>query len=231
MKSRNGWPRPKNLPRKIPKKWWPALIAPRAVPGYRPPTFWEWRSWVLGLGKYKRPVPPKPQPVTMFMFDDVNVRLIPLTAKAVAGYVDGRFRTWAQVLKGWPNAKKLPIAVFGQDNGDALDVEPGDASILQAPAWVKRQLANWSKGKHDVPRPVVYTSLSQAQQLVNQLSSHGLKFGQDYLLWTAHYTGTPHICSPKCGLGLKVTAHATQYTDHANNESLDETECSPEFFS
>jgi hypothetical protein len=72
-----------------------------------------------------RPKPPTPGPMKMLMFDDTNVHLIPKDAKAVAGYVDGHFRTWQQVEAGWPQAKKVMIAVFGQDNGDCLDVEPG----------------------------------------------------------------------------------------------------------
>jgi hypothetical protein len=169
----------------------------------------------------------------MFMFDDVNVSLIPKDAEAVAGYVDGHYQTWLKVVSGWPKAKKLMIAVFGGDNGDCLDVEPGDASVTQAAAWVKRQLANWHTRPHDVPRPVIYTSASWMQSVVNALAKSGLRYGQDYLLWSAHYDPSrgEHLCSSKCGFGIKVTAHATQFTDHADNKSLDESLCSPEFFS
>jgi hypothetical protein len=128
-------PRPSGLPRRIPA-W-----------------AWKWLKWRKG-GNVKPTPKPKPKPVKMLMFDDVNVSLIPKTAEAIAGYVDGHYATWAKVKAGWPHAKKLMIAVFAQDNGDCLDVEPGDASAAQAPAWVKRQLANWSKSHHDVARPV-----------------------------------------------------------------------------
>jgi hypothetical protein len=168
----------------------------------------------------------------MLMFDDVTVSLIPKDAQAVAGYVDGHWATWQQIAKDFPKAKKLKIAVFGQDNGDCLDVEPGDASILQAPGWVKRQIARWARYPHDVPRPVVYTNASNGQKLIDTLSRNGLKYGQDYLWWSAHYDPAlgRHLCSPKCGFGIKETAHATQYTDHANGVSLDESICSPGFF-
>jgi len=210
-------PRPHGLPRRIPT-W-----------------AWKWLKWRKGNRTKPAPKPapaPAPKPVTMLMFDDVNVSLIPKDAQAVAGYVDGHYMTWQKVLAGWPKAKKLMIAVFGQDNGDCLDVEPGDASIMQAPAWVKRQLAIWHTRPHDVARPVVYTSASQMQSLVNKLGSNGLRYGQDYLLWSAHYDPArgQHLCSPKCGFGIKVTAHATQYTDHALGRSLDESICSPGFF-
>lgn len=205
-------PRPSGLPRRIPK--------------------WAWR-WLKWRKHRNDPAPkPKPKPTTMFMFDDVNVSLIPKDAKAVAGYVDGHWATWNSVSKLFPNAKKLRIAVFAQDNGDCLDVEPGDASAVQAAPWVKRQLANWSKSHHDVARPVVYTNASSGQQLINILSKAGLKYGQDYLWWSAHYDPAlgQHLCGPHCGFDLKVTAHATQFTDRALGRSLDESICAPGFF-
>lgn len=175
---------------------------------------------------------PKPAPTSMLMFDDVNVSLIPKNAEAVAGYIDGHYQTWQKVRAGWPKAKKLPIAVFGQDKGDCLDVEPGDASISQAASWVKRQNLVWATSPHDVSRPVLYTSASQGQKLINACSKAGLKYGRDYLWWSAHYDPArgKHLCSSKCGFGIKQSAHATQFTDHANSVSLDESLCSPGFF-
>jgi hypothetical protein len=137
-----------------------------------------WERWLKRKHHKPKPAPrpkpptpkPKPKPVKMFMFDDVNVSLIPKDAEAVAGYVDGHYQTWLKVVSGWPKAKKLMIAVFGGDNGDCLDVEPGDASVTQAAAWVKRQLANWHTRPHDVPRPVIYTSASWMQSVVNALA-------------------------------------------------------------
>lgn len=221
-------PRPINLPRKIAAKWWAWRKTPGKFHVKKPASFWVWRKWRASHARPK----PVPKPSKMFMFDDVNVSLIPKNAEAVAGYVDGHFQTWAKVAAGWPKAKKLRIAVFGQDNGDCLDVEPGDASIMQAPGWVKRQIANWHKSPHDVARPVVYTSASQLQKLVVTMTKAGLRFGQDYLVWSAHYDPKrgAHLCSPTCGFGIKVTAHATQYTDHADGVSLDESLCGPDFF-
>lgn len=224
--------RPSGLPHKIPAWAWKRLVAParrpQAGPHRLPSWFWAWRRWRLVRKPKPKPIPP----TKMFMFDDVSVSLIPKDAQAVAGYVDGHWHTWLAVNKGWPKAKKLPIAVFGQDNGDCLDVEPDDASVLQAPGWVKRQLAHWNGKHHDVARPVVYTAASQGQKLIDVLSKAGLKYGQDYLWWSAHYDPAlgQHLCSSKCGFGIKVTAHATQFTDHANGKSLDESICSPGFF-
>lgn len=156
------------------------------------------------------------------MFDDTEVGLIPADAKAVAGYVDGHWPTFGAVKAQWPNAKHLGIAVFASDNAECLDCEPGDATPVQAPAWVKRQAAR------GVKRPVVYTSVSQAQYLLDVLANSGVPRSA-IRLWTAHYTGTAHRCTPACGFGFKSTADATQFTDHSGGRSLDESLCAPDF--
>lgn len=224
-------PRPSGLPNFIPRKWWKWRPRPRHFHVRKPAAFWVWRKW----RDHKAPKPspaPTPAPTVMFMFDDVNVSLIPKNAQAVAGYADGHWKTWGLIENNFPNAKKLKIAVFAQDDGDCLDVEPGDATPMQAASWINRQLQNWSKSHHDVRRPVVYTNASHGQQLIDMLTKAGFRYGVDYLWWSAHYDPAlgQHLCGPRCGFDLRVTAHATQYTDHALNKSLDESVCSPGFF-
>jgi hypothetical protein len=159
------------------------------------------------------------------MYDDINVSLIPVDAVAVAGYVDGKWSTYAQLAAKFPHAKyRLSIAVFPSDDAQVLDVEPGDATIAQAAGWVKRQKA---KGN---PRPDVYTAVSWGQTLITALTDAGYVYGKDYRWWSAHYTGQPHLCGPACWPGLQYTAHATQWTDKAGGKSLDESVCSAEFF-
>ena len=184
---------------------------------------------LIGFATKKRKPAPAPAPapgsLRIEMYDDVNVSLIPVSAEAVAGYVDGRWPTYAQLVKKFPHAKHfVSIAVFSSDNAEVLDIEPGDATIAQAVAWIKRQHARGEK------RPVAYTSLAQAELLIQALDHAGFKFGIDYLLWTAHYSGKPHLCSKSCGLGFTHVAHATQWTDHAGGVSLDESLVSAEFF-
>lgn len=191
------------------------------------------RKWLKRHPKPKPPVPaptptpvppkPKPKPKTFVMYDSVDVSQIPKNATAVAGYVGGHWPTFGTLVKLYPRAKKLSIAIAADENASCLDVEKGDASPAQAPGWVRRQHA---RGNHC---PIVYTSLAYAQGLVNLLGKSGLVYGKDYKLWCAHYTGKQHICSPKCGLGLKVTAAATQYTDKALGRNLDASYCSPTF--
>lgn len=191
---------------------------------------WLWPKWLRRAANiifhHIRHFPkPKPKPVSLEMYDDVTVSLIPVDAQAVAGYVDGRWPTYGQVCATHPHAQhKISIAVFASDNAEVLDIEPGDATIAEAAAWVKRQHARGN------PKPDVYTAVSWAQGLVNALAAAGLKYGIDYRLWTAHYNYTPHLCGPECGFGFKERAHATQWTDKAGGKSLDESLCSAEFF-
>lgn len=156
------------------------------------------------------------------MYDDVNLSLVPSGAQAVAGYVNGRWANYPEVVRRWPNAKHLSIAVTANADADCLDVEPGDAANADAAAWLRRQMGR------GIYRPVVYTSASNAALLIRNLSQAGIPRWQ-YRLWSAHYTGKPHRCDASCGFGSFV-ADATQWTDHAFGESLDETLCGDNFF-
>jgi hypothetical protein len=53
---------------------------------------------------------------------------IPKTAEAVAGYVGGHWPTYNQLVKDFPHAHKLSIAVFASEDADCLDIEKGDAT-------------------------------------------------------------------------------------------------------
>lgn len=195
---------------------------------------WRWAKTHLVFRRHKHKPAPAPTPVVNpvpvqpvpEMYDDVNVSLIPVSAAAVAGYVDGRWPTYVSLVSKFPHTKyRVSIAVFSRDNANVLDVEPGDATIAESIAWVKRQHAR------GVKKPGVYTAVSWAQKTVDALSAAGLVYGTDYVLWTAHYTFKPHLCSGKCGFGFKHIAHATQWTDKAGGRSLDESVASAEFFS
>jgi hypothetical protein len=160
---------------------------------------------------------------SMFMFDDVNIGLEPPGAFAYAGYVDGLFANMPELEKRFPGAHFLDIAVFPSDNATCLDVEPGDATNADVFAWFNRQLAR------KVHRPVVYTSASNAAAMQATMAANGFK-RSSYRLWTAHYTGRPHLCAPAvCGFGLDQ-ADATQFTSKAMGRSLDESIVADNFF-
>jgi len=166
---------------------------------------------------------PKPTPVegTVTMYDSVNVAEIPRKAEAVAGYVDGLWPTWLDVVREFPRAHKVSIAVTAKAAADCLDIERGDAAIADAAAWVKRQRRAGAK------RPIVYTSASNAAALLEALEKAGLKRTQ-FRLWTAHYTNKQHCCSAACG--YDVGADATQWSPHALGRNLDVSLCAPGFF-
>jgi hypothetical protein len=157
------------------------------------------------------------------MYDSITLEDIPGDAPAVAGYVGGNWPTYLQLRKRFPHARRLSIAVNAGEPAECLDVEPGDATADQAAEWVRRQIGR------GVKRPVVYTSVSAAQDLVARLDAAGL-VRKAYRLWTAHYTGHPHICGPQCGFGMRVHADATQYTDRALGRNLDESLCTTDFW-
>jgi hypothetical protein len=148
------------------------------------------------------------------MYDAVVLSNIPDDAEAVAGYVDGRWPTFQSLSSRWPHAHRLSIATSPASRADALDVEQGDARLEEVPDWV---LANSTAGR---PRPVLYASVSAMQAVVDELLGAGIPRNH-FRLWTAHYTGTPHLCGPRCGLGFRDSAGATQYTDRALGRSLD----------
>ena len=162
------------------------------------------------------------RPKSFTMYDSIIVAELPADAAAVAGYMNGHWPTFPVLAETHPHAKRLAIAVSASVEAECLDIEKGDALATEAPAWVRRQQAR------GVKRPVVYTSLSQAKTVLSILNAHGISRRQ-VRLWTAHYTGRPHRCSPRCRFGLWTRADATQYTDKARGKNLDASLCAPRF--
>lgn len=156
------------------------------------------------------------------MWDDVNAALIPSGAGYVAYYVDGIYANLNAVKARFPHAALVSIAVRSADDADALDVENGDATIADIYGWLKRQLAR------GVERPVIYISAGQVDLMMQTMNANGFQ-RSEYRIWSAHYTGSPHICGPStCGEIKTTVADWTQYTDRADNSSLDESLLSDE---
>lgn len=161
------------------------------------------------------------------MFDDTTVSLIPKSAKAVAGYVNGLYTTWPQVLHNFPNAKHISIAISTAAQADCLDIEPGDATNAEAAAWYRDFKTAARKNHTPKLKPIFYTSASNAAGLIAALSAEGIARSK-YILWTAHYNGSRHVCSPSgCGY---PKAEATQWTSTSNNRSLDESKVTVAFW-
>lgn len=153
--------------------------------------------------------------MTITMYDSVDVSQIPVTAEAVAGYVGGTWKTFPVLVQRFPHAHRLSIAVNASEDADCLDVESGDATPADCPAWYHRQ-----KQRTPATKPVFYCDTSTAPAVVDALISAGIYRGW-YRLWTAHYTNAPHI---------ETGSDATQWSNKALGRNLDISWCRDSFF-
>lgn len=75
--------------------------------------------------------------MTRTMYDGVDASRLPADAQLVAGYVDGLYVWQAADWARFPTSVKVRIAVFSSTNdGQVLDVEPGNATPAQSVDWV-----------------------------------------------------------------------------------------------
>jgi hypothetical protein len=121
--------------------------------------------------------------MTRTMYDSTTAADIPLGAKMVAGYVDGRYRwsdgDWAR----FPNAIKVRISIFGVDDGDAGDIEVGCMTPAQGVDWARRRLA---AGLRTVACYVNRSNRAEVEQLAQRA---GIRSDQ-LVLWVATLDGT-----------------------------------------
>ena len=145
------------------------------------------------------------------MYDSVTPDDIPFDADAVAGYVRGG--DYDALVARFPHAYHLSVSTDSSLDADCLDIERGDASLFDAPDWVRRQHAR------GLTRPCVYASQSDIPSVVDVLTKDGIK-REEYRIWSAHWTGVPHI-EPGCD--------ATQYFN-SEREDIDISLCADDFF-
>lgn len=157
------------------------------------------------------------------LYDSITLSNIPVSARAVAGYVDGRWRTWDAVLQRWPRARHISITVTGASEADAADVETGDLTPQGGIAWLRRMHALGH------PAPALYADLDTWATQLQPLLSREFERSQ-YRVWTAHYTHRWHRCSPTCDPRLVIPVDATQFTDVALNRDLDASAASTRLF-
>lgn len=155
----------------------------------------------------------KTAPTDFTMYDTITISAIPSNPTAVAGYVGGKWPTYNELVKRFPRAKHLSIAVNSSENADCLDIENGDATPQEAPAWVKRQRA---LGKRLV---VLYFSVSNRGAVEAALHAGGIE-RRMVKFWGAHYTFQPH---------LEPGYDAIQWTDKALGRNLDASLCTGTF--
>lgn len=98
--------------------------------------------------------------MSRLMYDAVTASHIPAGAALVAGYVNGKYANIPALRARFPRAVIVGISVSASANaGVVLDVERGDATAAQAPAWVKmRRRAGFD--------PTVYCSASVLADVV-----------------------------------------------------------------
>lgn len=147
------------------------------------------------------------------MYDSVEVAQIPSTAEAAAGYVGGDFPTFHDLQLRFPKRKLVSMAVNTSEEADVLDVENGDATPEEAPAWCRRRKARGA-------RPKLYANLSTMPAVKACLKAAGIPLA-DVDLWVAHYDGLAVI---PAGYAAK------QYTDNALRRNLDASVVMPSFF-
>lgn len=137
------------------------------------------------------------------MYDSINASAIPADAQMVAGYVDGAFMWSAADWARFPNAVHVGIAVFASTNaGQVLDVESGNATPQEAPAWCRmRQAAGQI--------PTVYCSDSTWPAVTAAFSAAGMPAPQ---WWQALYDYVAQL-PPGCV--------AKQYTDNPPSNPYD----------
>jgi hypothetical protein len=148
----------------------------------------------------------------IIMYDTITNDQFPPGAAAYAAYVDGNIGdqpNFAFIVASFPKAQHLSVALFSDNNADALDVEPGASTPSDIPAWYAAQR------KRGIQRPCVYASASTMNsEILPVLSGAGI--ARDTVrLWTAHYEVGEHICGPdSCG-ALSINADGTQWTPNA----------------
>ena len=162
--------------------------------------------------------------MSITMFDAVDTAQLPSGAQAVAGYVDGNYRTFPAIEAGWPHALHLSIAISAADDADVLDIETGDATPADAAAWYERQKAR------GISRPCLYANASTMESgVIPAMKAAGID-RTAVRLWSAHYTGEAHICGPASCKEMSIDADGSQWTDQALGRSLDESLLLADFF-
>jgi peptidoglycan hydrolase-like protein with peptidoglycan-binding domain len=160
------------------------------------------------------------------MYDSAFNDQFPPGGQAYAGYVDGHVGSqpnydWA--TRHFPAAYHLSISVLGND-ADCLDIESGAATVAMAAGWYQRQKARGAS------RPCFYASASMMNSdLIPAVKAAGIPRAS-FRLWSAHYTGTPHICGPATCKLLSIPADGTQWTDRKGSLNADQSLLADDFF-
>lgn len=161
------------------------------------------------------------------MYDTIVNSEFPPDAAAYAAYVDGGIGNqpnYGYITEAFPGAQHLSIALFPDDNADALDVEPGAAPPESAAAWYAVQRAR------GLARPCLYASADAMEEFAVPLIEATLIPRDAVRLWSAHYGAGEHICGPKTCGAMSIDADGTQWTNNALGLDLDQSLLLGDFF-
>jgi peptidoglycan hydrolase-like protein with peptidoglycan-binding domain len=141
---------------------------------------------------------------TLLGQDSVGVNSLEAGLPVYAGYAYGPFDNWnALVARFGKTAKLISISpvVESSERVACLDVEPGNATPADAPAFYRLGKAGI------VNKPTIYCSAGDTSAVVDALGNAGINRAS-YYIWSAHWIGK-HICAPStCGY---PQADGTQY--------------------
>jgi len=161
------------------------------------------------------------------MYDSIQNDQFPSGGLAYAAYVDGSLGNqpnYAYIVKTFPKAYHLSIALFATDNADVLDVEPGASTAGEVPGWYDRQR------QRGIQRPCVYASASMITEGILPVLSQANIPRSSVRLWSAHYGFGEHICGPATCGQVPVEVDGTQWTTTALGRNVDQSLLLDNFF-
>ena len=172
----------------------------------RPETALFSKSWRVKHGMRKDTVT-----ATLLGQDSVGVSSLEAGFPVYAGYAYGPFDNWAALVARFGKTSKLisiSPSVEDTERVACLDVEPGNATPAESPAFVRLGQAGI------LNKPTIYCSAGDISAVVDAMSNAGIS-RNSYYIWSAHWIGL-HICGPAtCGY---PQADGCQY---ASNNAFD----------
>lgn len=126
--------------------------------------------------------------ITMYDATPQGVDAIPANAKAVAGYVDGAYKSFPELTaRFYPHAHLVSIGVFLGHLAEFTDVEQGNP--IDTPELVRADFEH--RKAHGVWRPGFYGDIGHMHSVIIP-GLTGVPRGE-YRLWLAEWDGTNHI--------------------------------------
>lgn len=143
--------------------------------------------------------------MTRLMYDGVTPASVPPGAALYAGYVNGKWQSYAGLVARFPTAKHVTICVNATGTARVLDVESGDATPEQAPGWCEDQR------RAGEPYPVVYVGEDNWPSV---RSEFGVQAVAEPLYWVAAYVDDPSQVP-----AIPAGAIALQYFDYGGYDA------------